>query len=303
MLEKHRRKAVNCLIQHDLSQLDPVLGDASCEQRPSFLLDMYWKVQNHFNQKGKLQFVLKTVEEYNIAHKDDKEDRKVRTREDVLGSKKHSQQYDALFAELHKLLGDDHLKLLGLCYSLTVANVWMFDEFGIGFCYRSKDTYRTSTKEVEDEKNPKLLVNREPMLRHQLAKASVTYFTDLSKHFRGAIPIASSSAPHQTRRQYIEEQLLEAVHWMRSSIEQQTPGEDDIELVATYPQFRAILLYEFNAGRPIIVMVRRIQITHAGPSGLTYSLGDARALYFEANKDKGTYELSQIAPNRKSEPC
>jgi hypothetical protein len=303
MLEKHRRKAMNCLLQCDSSQLDPVIGDASCEQRPSFLLDMYWRVQNHFNQKGKLQSALKTVEEYNIAHKDDRKDRKVRTREDVLGNKKDSQQYDALFAELHILLGDDHLKLLGLCYSLTVANVWMFDEFGIGFCSRSKDTYRTSTKEAEEEKNPKFLVNREPMLRHQLAKASVTYFTDLVKSLPCSNPDRTAVGSKPRKRQYIEDQLLEAVHWMRSCIEQRNPDEDDVELVAVYPQFRAILLYEFNAGRPIIVMVRRIQINSAGPSGLTYSLGDARASYFEANKDKGTYELSQITPNRKKEPC
>jgi hypothetical protein len=44
MLEKHWHKAVNCLILHDLSQLDLVLSDASCEQRHSFLLDQYWKV-------------------------------------------------------------------------------------------------------------------------------------------------------------------------------------------------------------------------------------------------------------------
>ena len=302
MLEKHRRQAINCLIQCDSSQLDPVIGDASCEQRPSFLLDMYWKVQNHFNQKGKLQSALKAIKEYNMAHEGDKKDRKVRTREDVMGNKKHPQQYDALFAELQILLGDNHLQFLGLCYSLTVAGVWMFDEFGIGFCFRSKDTYRTNTKEAEGENNPKLLVNREPMLRHQLAKASVAYFTDLVQ----ALPCSNADravvGSNPTKRQYIEDQLLEAVHWMRSRVKQQDPHEDDIELVATYPQFRAVLLYEFNAGRPIIVMVRRIEITTAS-SGLTYSLGDARALYFEANKVEGTYELSQITRNRKEEPC
>jgi hypothetical protein len=301
MLYKHRCKAINCLVQQDLSQLDPVLGDASCEQRPSFLLDLYWKVKNHLNQMGKLRFFLKTVEEYNIAHENDKMDTKVRTPKDVWGNN-HSRKYDNLFAELRKLLGDDHLNLLGLCYSLTVANVWMFDEFGIGFCHRSKDTYRTRTKGADDEKNSDLLVNHEPMLRHQLAKASVAYFVDLVKALPCGNPTCVVGSTPK-KRQYIEEQLLEAVHWMRSSIEQQIPGEDDIELVATYPQFRAILLYEFNAGRPIIVMVRRIQITTASPSGLTYSLGDARALYFEASNDKGTYELSQIGPSRKHEPC
>lgn len=50
-------------------------------------------------------------------------------------------------------------------------------------------------------------------------------------------------------------------------------------------------------------MIHRIQITTAGPSGVTYSLDDARALYFETDKEKGTYELSQIVPSRKHEPC
>lgn len=44
---------------------------------------------------------------------------------------------------------------------------------------------------------------------------------------------------------------------MRTRTEQQNLHKGDNGLVAVYPQFRAILLYEFNAGRPVIVMVRR----------------------------------------------
>ncbi len=52
------------------------------------------------------------------------------------------------------------------------------------------------------------------------------------------------------------------------------------------PQMRAVLLHEFKAGRPIVVIVRRIQVHPSGPFGLTYTLGDARALYYEADRDE-----------------
>jgi hypothetical protein len=101
----------------------------------------------------------------------------------------------------------------------------------------------------------------------------------------------------------VEEQLAMAVRMMTSYIEQRRPYIDDIPLVACHPQTRAVLLHEFKASRPIIVIVRRIQVDPSGPLGSTYTLGGARALYYGADRDEGTYKLSRsIAPSQETVP-
>jgi hypothetical protein len=52
------------------------------------------------------------------------------------------------------------------------------------------------------------------------------------------------------------------------------------------------------------MIVRRIQVQPSNPSGSTYSLSDARALCYEADKDQGTYKLSRtIVPGQEKVPC
>jgi hypothetical protein len=96
------------------------------------LLAMYRTVQDYFNKEEKLQYALAIVEKYNDAHRNDNNDTKARTLAD-LENPDHSRDYDALFAELNEIFGNDILKFLGLFYSLTVSNALWRDEFGTTF--------------------------------------------------------------------------------------------------------------------------------------------------------------------------
>jgi hypothetical protein len=119
-----------------------------------------------------------------------------------------------------------------------------------------------------------------------------------------ALPYSNSNRANAGSMPTVGEQLVEAVHTMKSYIEQRRPGIDDIPLVARHPLTRAVLLSEFKAGRSIIIIVRRIQIQPSIPSGSTYSLSDVRSWYYEADQDQGTYKISRtIEPSREKVQC
>jgi hypothetical protein len=299
LLKKHQHKAINHLIRGDFTDLDPRIGDTSCEMHALSLLNMYWTVQEYLNKEEKLQYALAIVEKYNDAHRNDEKDKEVRTLAD-LENPDHPREYDALFAELNEILGNDNVELLGLCYSLTVSNSLWRDEFGTTFHCHHRNLFGPAIG--SDARYPEFLLERLPMLRSKLAKHCIDYFYNLVK----ALRCSNTNRANPGSMPTVGEQLMEAVHKMTSYIEQRRPGTDDIPLVASHPQMRAVLLYEFKAGRPIIMIVLRIQIQPSIPSesGLTYSLSDVRALYYEADRDQGTYKLSRtIMPSQEKVPC
>ena len=294
LLKRHQHEAINLLICGDFTDLDPSIGDMSCQMHALSLLNMYWTVQEYLDKEEKLQYALANVEKYNYAHRNDKNDKEVRTLAD-LENPDHPREYDALFAELNEVLGNDNLELLGLFYSLTVSNTLWRDEFGTTFFCLHRNLFGPAIG--GDPRYPKYLLDRLPMLRSKLAKHCVDYFYNLVK----ALPCRNTNGSSMPT---VEEQLVEAVHKMTSYIEQRRPGIDDIPLVACHPQMRAALLYEFKAGRPVIMIVLRIQIQPSISSGSTYSLSDARALYYEADTDQGTYNFSRtIVPSQEKVPC
>jgi hypothetical protein len=296
LLRKHQHEALNRLIRGDFTDLDPSIGDISCQMHALSLLDMYWTVQEYLNKEKKSQYALAIVEKYNDVHRNDKNDKEVRTLAD-LENPNHPREYDDLFAELNEILGNDNLELLGLLYSLTVSNTLWRDEFGTTFFCLHRNLFGPA---IGDPRYPEFLLDRLPMLRSKLAKHCVDYFYHLVK----ALPCRNTNRANAGSMPTVVEQLVEAVHKMTSCIEQRRPGIDDIPLVAYHPQTRAVLLYQFKVGRPIIIIVRRIQIQPSTSSGLTYSLSDVRALYYEADKDQGIYKLSRaIAPSQERVPC
>ncbi len=119
------------------------------------------------------------------------------------------------------------------------------------------------------------------MLRSQLEKCCIDYFSKLVKALS-----CNTNRAEPGSMLTVEEQSVKALRMMTSYIEQRRPYIGDMPLVAYHPQMRAVLLHEFKAGRPIVVIVRRIQVHPSGPFGLTYTLGDARALYYEADRDE-----------------
>jgi hypothetical protein len=299
LLKRHQHEAINRLIRGDFTDLDPRIGDMSCQMRVLSLLDMYWTVQDYLNKEEKLQYALAIIEKYNDAHRNDKSDKEVRILAD-LENPDHPREYDALFAELNEILGNDNLEFLGLFYSLTVSNSLWRDEFGTTFYCLHRNLFGPAICGDSGLRYPEFLQDRLPILRSKLAKHCVYYFYNLVK----ALLCSNINRVNAGSIPTVGEQLVEAVHKMTSYIEQRRPGIDDIPLVACHPLTRAVLLYEFKAGRPIIMIVRRIRIQPSIPSGLTYSLSDVRALYYEADKDQGTYKLSRtIAPSQEKVPC
>ena len=296
LLKKHQHEAANRLIRGDFTDLDPSIGDISCQMHALTVLDMYWTVQEYLDKEEKLQYALEIVEKYDVAHRNDKNDKEVRTLAD-LENPDHPREYDALFAELSEILGNDNLELLGLFYSLTVSNTVWRDEFGTAFYCVHRNLFGPGIG--RDTRYPEFL-DRLPILRSKLAKHCVDYFYNLVK----TLLCSNTNRANAGSIPTVGEQLVEAVHKMTSYIEQRRPRMDDIPLVACHPQMRAVLLYEFKAGRPIIIVVRRIQIQPSIPSGSTYSLSDARALYYEADKDQGTYRFSRtITPYQEKVAC
>lgn len=297
LLKRHQHEAINRLIRGDFTDLDPSIGDMSCQMHALFVLNMYWIVQEYLHKEEKLQYALTIVEKYNNAHRNDKSDKEVRTLAD-LENPDHPREYDALVAELNEILGNDNLEVLGLFYSLTVSNTLWRDEFGTNFFCHHRNLFGPAIG--GDTRYPESLLDRLPMLRSKLANQCVDYFYNLVK----VLPCSNTNRADAGSMLTVEEQLVEAVHKMTSYIEQRRPGVDDIPLVACHPQMRAVLLSEFKVGRPIIIIVLRIQIQPSTQSGLIYSLSDARALYYEADKDQGTYKLSRtIAPGQEKVPC
>jgi hypothetical protein len=115
---QHQREAINRLIRGDFIVLDPSIGDMSCQLHALSLLNMYWTVQKYLNKEEKLQHALTIVEKYNDAHRNDKNDKEIRTVAD-LDNPYQPPEYDVLFAELNEILGNNDIELLGPFYSLT----------------------------------------------------------------------------------------------------------------------------------------------------------------------------------------
>ncbi|KAK6544017.1 hypothetical protein TWF694_000731 [Orbilia ellipsospora] len=278
LLKKHQCRAINLLIQGDLSPIDPLISDTSCEMRPMFVLDMHHKINTYFSRKPKeaLRSALKTVAEYTLIRAADKQDTKCRTIEDVLGSGPNPPKYNHLIEEMHELLGAENVKLLGLCYSLSIWRYLAYDEFNTPFFGCPTDI--------------PLFHKRAAGLRYELARLCVSYFDKLVRGLSIDVkPTLERNGISQSIS--IEQQLLQAVQRMRSIIPQ-TDGQG-IEVMAAYPQFRMLFLHEYNQDRPIVISMQRIRIDKSNPEKITYTLMDARALYFKADKIKRRFALNR----------
>jgi hypothetical protein len=317
MLQKHQRLAVNTLIKGDLSGIDPVIGDASCEMRPPFLLEALNLVRTAIGSSNRDK-ALALVDAYEAAHEGDKPDTKAKTVADVTG-KADPTEYDVMFNAVAKGLGAKRLRYLGLCHTLSVSCIWTREEFASPFYFRSTGTYQTTTPVAEERNDAKARVNREPALRVELAKLAMRHFVDMAH----ALPHTDSRrAPvgkGPTERYWVEDQLVEAAHFMTSCI--RTP-DGDLPLLAIYPQFRILLAHLFHSNIPIVVSVRRIELhttrpgterdpleiaeIHDPADTLTfhYALRDARALFFVPNKATGHYQyLAKPSADDAAMPC
>jgi hypothetical protein len=206
LVKHHQQKALWLLITGDMSQFDPLIGDMSCEMRPPFLIDMYWKVQVYLKKENRLNDALAIAHEYQIAHQNDTDSVKTPALA-PLENQNHPEAFDDLFAELVNILGDVHTKLLGLCYALTVSNFHARDEFGSIFYFSCTSVF------AHDQL---------PMLRHELATTCVDYFRN--------VVIKTLGSP----------ELDEAAQKMVSCMPQQRPDAGAIPVTYSVPRYPAV---------------------------------------------------------------
>ncbi|OAA40901.1 hypothetical protein ISF_09790 [Cordyceps fumosorosea ARSEF 2679] len=302
ILTAHQREALDRLICGDMHDLDPCIGDVSCQMRVPFILDAYWKVHSRLRERGLLDCIYEAIKQPNggqqaARHNVDG------TVEGQLAALRAWRQYDDTVTDIRQLLGEKTIELLGLCYSLTFSNALSYDEFGTCFYFVYLGSFGPPSHHHDSHRKlgPD---NQLPILRQKLASGIVAYFHDVV----GRLVAASTHTTREVKQgdfiNCIEQQLYEAVHRLSSRIEQQYPHADSIPLVACQPQMRVVLLHEFACKRPMVVTVRRLKIVNCSVKGLIYTLSDTRCLYYTPSEETGVFELVNSVDNKfRNIPC
>ncbi|KAJ3497646.1 hypothetical protein NLG97_g1740 [Lecanicillium saksenae] len=302
ILVAHQREALDRLICGDMHELDPCIGDMSCQMRVPFILDMYWTVQSQLREKRLLKCMPESLQQFN--HGEQCASYRAGSSEPgrlaVLRTWRH---YDSVVTDIRQLLGKDNLELLGLCYSLTTSNVFSYDEFGTYFYFIYLGTFGGAThrhdynRELDSD-------NQLPILRQKLAAGNLAYFRGVVKRLANGDTQQFIEAKQDDYRESVGWQLHEAVRRLSSAIEQRHPTAGSIPLIACQPQIKAVLLHEFARGRALVVVVRRLKINCCTDTRLTYTLTEVRCLYYTPNSETGAFEpVSDVEPALQNTPC
>ncbi|KAI0271713.1 hypothetical protein BC834DRAFT_457802 [Gloeopeniophorella convolvens] len=305
--QKHKREAFNHVILEQLHLLDPVIGDASCEQRVPFVIDVHAKVIGILKQEGMLErargLVLACIE----AHKNDKADTQVRTKKDANGAE-HDPEYDQMVDTLVTALGPNKTAYLTLCHTFTISSVMSKDEFQFPFSPRSRSTMTVSVEKTEETGSQEDLQFEVPF-RSRLASLAIKYLSNKTASVPRTNPDELVPGDTPTRRTFVEDQLIEANHHMRSAVEAEIATDFSIPLLTIYNQLRAMGLQSFNDKRSVLLRVRRMELTplpqsSAAEPRFTHAYTGSIILTFKPNHTTGHYEVAtDITPEEKKQPC
>jgi hypothetical protein len=256
--QRNKRGAFNDLIFGNVENFDPVIGDASCQLRVPLVLDLSDRISGVLNETHLDQSAKQAVLDYVQAHKNDKAATQVKTIEDATGAA-HSRDYDFLIAALEAHLDSDERLMLSLFKTFSLSTILTYDEFGTPYSARSLADMRVATPQSTATGDQKDTLQLEQPYKHHLADLAIAAFKKkLSKIPRtdfGLTPwvdIAEEPVP----RSYIEDQLIEAFHWMGSAIPAKH-SEYDIPLLPIFNTLLAVLYIAFHDLRPIIIRIRR----------------------------------------------
>ena len=151
---KHKIQALHHLVRGELGALDPAIGDAACEMRPSFLLDIDRRVGEAFRTLGLTRAEVQgAIHRYDARHRSDQAPPAVRETGDIADDPDEAEDmalWDKLFDQL-KAPGDavDAGTYLQLCKSYTEASSLTLDEFGLPVASRLRRRHPL-TAEVGD---------------------------------------------------------------------------------------------------------------------------------------------------------
>jgi hypothetical protein len=281
LLEHHQHVGFAALILGDLKDIDPVIGDASCEMRCPFLLDMHDAVHAYLLDKKQVDPAKKLATEFRKIHANKKYESSVRESKDIETT---GADFLALVHDLEKIINRIFKgagKYLGLCVTMTRSCAWRFDEFGTPYHFRDATTFYC----VDDGKGKGEGVDQKPKLKAELADLSCAYMMQMAE----TLASKAAKAYQDSERQTVEDMLAKVFSTCQAR-------KGDIKLLPIYAAFRAIILNEFAAGRPINLIVRRIKKTNE----FRYSLADARTLHY-VPKDL-TYKYSTTIEDH-DRPC
>lgn len=231
--QKHLLEGVHALIAGDFDAIDPAIGDASCEMRPFFLLDLRERVLRALDVMGvRLPTALRLIAAYRARHADDPDETAIIAADDLTTDPEAAEDM-ALWRRLTGALsmpGDpvDAKVFLSLCRGYSLATSLQLDEFLLPVSSRMR------------RKHP---LSADPWGLEMLGRMTV----DL---------MAWAAADIVRRRPTAATEAAAAVLSKPRAFKDMEGAR--LPLLPIYEAMRTILAYECLAGRPLILSLIRL---------------------------------------------
>lgn len=248
----HPRRAVNALVHRDYERFDAPTGDASCHARTPVVSDAAQIIEGYIAERRR-ERALALVKSYEYLHANDPADGRVKAPSDLQNEDRGSPVYGWFFAEVAALLGREHLALLSAFYSKKVDCTRTYTVFDTSIARRDHLVYYGTTAEAEATKNPRLRIDMGSPLEVAVEQGNVDY---IYRRFNdGILPglTDDDSTQHQTSRALAEHRAKIAL-----------PNQQTYEVGQVFDLFLTVFYLDWQARRPLIVSVRRIQLDDAG---------------------------------------
>ncbi|KAK7937810.1 uncharacterized protein PG986_014678 [Apiospora aurea] len=242
-------EAINALVRRGYEHFDAPIGDASCQARPPVVSDAAAVVERYMDGGGSRpkhrEAVLALVAAYEALHARDPPDGRVKEPGDLANEGRGSEAYERFFAEIEAQIGSEHLALLSAFYSKSADCTKSFTVFDSSFARRDHFLYYGTTAEAEATKDPRLHTDMDSPLKAAVGQGNVDYI------YRSLNGI----------RQYGEvNDSLSSEYPAKVTL----PNDQVYEVGQSFALFLAVFYLDWQARRPLIVSVRRIQVNDAG---------------------------------------
>lgn len=275
--------AVADLLVGNLADLDPVIGDESCEARPPIILDLHEKLIQFCDVK-KLQ-IIKFCHGYLYRHGKDGDMvsnvQAVIVAEESAWSIKFVNFCTAFFEHC----GEELKEYLFLCKAATYTSKLASDEWDIV----SYDRY-----------NSRYSLDGRTSLRRRLSITSCNYV-------RNMVDVLLESGSCDKKFWSEVGTVLKKCTVFKFDQKNSVEENNKLQILPIYETMRTVFAYQFVKKRPIVLSIYRIMCTPEGEQsieypGANYGLISVPVLVYRPNGDTGNYQLSHDMPGD-DEPC
>jgi hypothetical protein len=231
--QKHLMEGLHALIAGDFDALDPAIGDASCEMRPFFLLDLRQRALRALEVMGiRLPTAQRLMAAYRARHAADPDETAIRTAADLAADPEEAEDM-ALWRQIADALtmpGDpvDARLFLSLCRGYTLATSLQEDDFLLPVSSRVRRKHPLSV---------------DPWGLEALGRMTVA--------------LMAWAAADVVRRRPAPALEAAAVMLAKPRAFKDMEGAR-LPLLPIYEAMRVILTYECLAGRPLILSLIRL---------------------------------------------